>query len=94
MFPLNNGSFPSSLSPFFRLVSKINDIDCFHRSSGALALVSYKYGKFHWAENDWAVRPAEERELTQQTLDLTGASPVERALERLWRSPSHYPGCA
>lgn len=33
MFPLNNGSFPSSLSSFFRLVSRINDIDCFHISS-------------------------------------------------------------
>lgn len=77
----------------FRSASSINDIDCFHRSYRALALVSYEYGKFHWTENDWAVWTAEERELTQQTLDLTGASPVEPALERPWQSPSHYPGC-
>lgn len=63
---------------------KLMTLTVFTDPLGALALVSYKYGKFHQTDNDWAVWPAEERELTQQTLDLTGASPVEPALERLW----------
>lgn len=55
---------------------------------GALALMTYASGTFHGMEHGWAGWTAEDRELTQQTPDLTGASPAEPALERFWRSPS------
>ncbi|XP_032474183.1 uncharacterized protein LOC116746697 [Phocoena sinus] len=48
----------------------------------------YASGTFHGMEHGWAGWTAEDRELTQQTPDLTGASPAEPALERFWRSPS------
>lgn len=81
---------PHSLDGLVQLMT----LTVFADPIGALALVSYEYGKFHWTENDWAVwTSAEERKLTQQILDLTGASPVEPALGRPWQSPSRYPGC-
>lgn len=40
---------------------------------GALVLMAYAHGMFHWMEGGWAGWTAEERELTQRAPGLKGS---------------------